>query len=96
MLFLKNISRTATPAIAVRLTKAQKWRLALGIFFGKILGLVIVLFAMKLIPSLLATKAYAGDTYTPHETSMINSINTVWTLVAAFLVFGMQAGFVIL
>jgi len=27
---------------------------------------------------------------------MINSINTVWTLVAAFLVFGMQAGFVML
>src|SRR5579863_7030329 len=96
MLFFKHISKTATPAISIRLTKAQKWKLGLSIFFGKILGLLIVLFAMKVIPSLLATKAYAGDTYTPHETSMINSINTVWTLVAAFLVFGMQAGFIIL
>ena len=96
MLFLKNISKTATPTIAVPLSKAQKWRLAIGIFFGKILGLVIVLIAMRIIPNLIATKAFAGDTYTPHETSMINSINTVWTLVAAFLVFGMQAGFVIL
>jgi ammonium transporter, Amt family len=96
MLFFKNISKTATPAISIRLTKAQKWKLAISIFFGKILGVVIVLVAMKVIPSLLATKAYAGDTYTPHETSMINSINTVWTLVAAFLVFGMQAGFIIL
>jgi Amt family ammonium transporter len=96
MLFFKNISKTATPAIAIRLTKAQKWRLGLGIFFGKIIGLLIVLFALRVIPSLFATKAYAGDTYTPHETSMINSINTVWTLVAAFLVFGMQAGFIIL
>ncbi len=96
MLFLKNISKTATPTIAVPLTKAQKWRLAIGIFFGKILGLLIVLVAMKIIPNLIATKAFAGDTYTPHETSMINSINTVWTLVAAFLVFGMQAGFVML
>ena len=57
---------------------------------------MIVLVAMKVIPSLIATPAYAGETYTPHETSMINSINTVWTLVAAFLVFGMQAGFVML
>ncbi len=96
MLFFKNISKTATPAISIRLTKAQKWKLGISIFFGKIIGLLIVLFAMKVIPSLLATKAYAGDTYTPHETSMINSINTVWTLVAAFLVFGMQAGFIIL
>ena len=96
MLFLKNISKTKTPAISIPLTKAQKWRLAIGIFFGKILGLLIVLVAIKAIPAMLATKAYAGDTYTPHETSMINSINTVWTLVAAFLVFGMQAGFVIL
>jgi len=96
MLFFKHISKTATPAISIRLTKAQKWKLAISIFFGKILGVVIVLVAMKMIPSLLASKAYAGDTYTPHETSMINSINTVWTLVAAFLVFGMQAGFIIL
>ncbi len=96
MLFLKNISKTATPAIAIPLSKAQKWRLGIGIFFGKILGLLIVLVAMKVIPEMIATKAYAGDTYTPHETSMINSINTVWTLVAAFLVFGMQAGFVML
>jgi Amt family ammonium transporter len=96
MLFLKNISKTATPTIAVPLTKAQKWRIGIGIFSGKILGLLIVLVAMKIIPNLIATKAFAGDTYTPHETSMINSINTVWTLVAAFLVFGMQAGFVML
>ncbi len=96
MLFLKNISKTATPAIATPLSKAQKWKLGIGIFFGKVLGLLIVLVAMKIIPAMVATSAYAADTYTPHETSMINSINTVWTLVAAFLVFGMQAGFVML
>lgn len=65
-------------------------------FRGKIIGLLVVLAAMRLIPSLLATKALAGDTYTAHETAQMNSINTVWTLVAAFLVFGMQAGFVML
>ncbi|HTB26175.1 MAG TPA: hypothetical protein VK711_12450, partial [Puia sp.] len=96
MLFLKNISKTATPTICVPLSKSQRWKLGLGIFLGKMLGLFIVLIAMKMIPALIATKAYAGDTYTAHETSMMNSINTVWTLVAAFLVFGMQAGFIML
>jgi len=78
------------------LTKKEKWQFGLTIFFGKIIGLLIVLCAMKIIPGLIATKVYAGDTYTPHETTLINSVNTVWTLVAAFLVFGMQAGFVML
>ena len=78
------------------LTKAEKWRLGFAIFGGKIIGLLIILFAMKVLPGLLVTKAYAADTYTAHETSIMNSINTVWTLVAAFLVFGMQAGFVML
>lgn len=78
------------------LTKAEKWRLGLTIFAGKMIGLFVVLAAMKLIPGLMGTQAHAAETYTPHETSMMNSINTVWTLVAAFLVFGMQAGFVML
>src|SRR5206468_1502190 len=51
---------------------------------------------MKLLPLLGGTPAFAGETYTAHETAFMNSINTVWTLVAAFLVFGMQAGFVML
>jgi len=78
------------------LTKAEKWRFGLTIFAGKMIGLFVVLAAMKLIPGLMGTPAHAAETYTPHETSVMNSINTVWTLVAAFLVFGMQAGFVML
>jgi len=60
------------------------------------LGLMLVIFAMISLPGILGLDAMAADTYTAHETSMINSLNTVWTLVAAFLVFGMQAGFVML
>jgi len=52
--------------------------------------------AMMVVPGLISTKAHAAETYTAHETSMINTVNTIWTLVAAFLVFGMQAGFVML
>lgn len=70
--------------------------MGLTIFAGKILGLGLVLALVKWIPDLLTGTAYAQDTYTAHETAIFNSINTTWTLVAAFLVFGMQAGFVML
>jgi Amt family ammonium transporter len=55
----------------------------------------LVLAAMGL-PALIASPAHAAETYTKHEMALINSVNTIWTLVAAFLVFGMQAGFVML
>src|SRR5580698_10378312 len=86
----------AALAPAKTLTKAEKWKLGLTLFGGKVIGLLVVLFVMKVLPGMLIGKASAGDTYTAHETSIMNSINTVWTLVAAFLVFGMQAGFVML
>src|SRR4051794_25383442 len=80
----------------VKLTDAEKWKLGATIFTGKVLGLMAILFVMKVLPTMLVTTAYGAETYTAHETMMMNSINTVWTLVAAFLVFGMQAGFVML
>ena len=59
---------------------------------GKLLGLAFVLVAMwTFLPTIVhaATGAVA-------PTPQINAINTVWTLVAAFLVFCMQVGFVML
>jgi len=92
---MESISMT-TPNFIQRLIKGKNWRLGITLFTGKILGLLIVLAAMKLLPGMLATPASAGETYTPHETMLMNTANTIWTLVAAFLVFGMQAGFVML
>src|SRR5258708_39479968 len=78
----------------------EKWALGATILTGKLIGLGLVLVAMFTIPGLLPTAAHAAAAApakpTDLETSMMNSINTVWTLVAAFLVFGMQAGFVML
>jgi len=75
----------------------EKWTLGATILTGKMIGLSIVVAAMMFIPGLLGTSAHAAPAKpTDIETSMMNSINTVWTLVAAFLVFGMQAGFVML
>jgi Amt family ammonium transporter len=81
------------------MSKPKDWKFGFTLLAGKMIGLLIVLLAMMLLPGLLgSTPAMAADVegYTPHETSVINTINTVWTLVAAFLVFGMQAGFVML
>ncbi len=97
---LKNLRqmgrRNSAPAVVIQLTKAEKWKMGITIFTGKILGLFVVLGIMKMLPGMMFNSANAAETYTAHETSMMNSINTVWTLVAAFLVFGMQAGFVML
>jgi len=88
----------AMPVPAVRLTMAQKWRLGGTIFAGKLIGLFLVLLAMGFLPAIIGgTPAQAqGPAFTAHETTLINTANTIWTLVAAFLVFGMQAGFVML
>jgi Amt family ammonium transporter len=81
---------------AVRQLSREKWALGATILTGKMIGLGLVLVAMISLPGILGTSAHAADTYTAHETALINTVNTVWTLVAAFLVFGMQAGFVML
>src|SRR5262249_20201038 len=60
---------------------------------GKAIGLILLLTAMKiyLAPALFAqTPAPSGPS------PEINAINTSWTLIAAFLVFAMQVGFVML
>ncbi|MGN6177773.1 MAG: ammonium transporter [Mucilaginibacter sp.] len=76
----------------------ERWRLGATILTGKMIGVLAVLVVMVTLPGLLGTSAHAATAPKPTdlETSMMNSINTVWTLVAAFLVFGMQAGFTML
>src|SRR5579859_1747022 len=59
---------------------------------GKLIGLALVLAAMW---AFLPTVVHAA-TGTPGDAPQINAVNTVWTLVAAFLVFAMQVGFVML
>ncbi len=61
---------------------------------GKMLGLALVLLVMNMFMPATATRAQ--DVATAVDGAQINAINTTWTLVAAFLVFCMQAGFVML
>jgi Amt family ammonium transporter len=64
----------------------------LALVGGKAIGLTLLLAAMRLF---LAGPVLAQGT-APQPTPEINAINTAWTLIAAFLVFGMQVGFVML
>jgi len=71
--------------------KDPKVRVRVAAFAAsKVIGIALVLGAMKLY---LGTPVHA-DAAQP--TPEINAINTMWTLLAAFLVFGMQVGFVML
>ena len=62
---------------------------ALALMGGKAIGLILLLSAMRVF---VAPPVYAADGPTPE----INALNTVWVLLAAFLVFCMQVGFVML
>jgi ammonium transporter, Amt family len=59
---------------------------------GKAIGLTLVLTAMSIyLPTALHAQAAPAGT-----SPEINALNTVWVLLAAFLVFCMQVGFVML
>src|SRR5689334_19102247 len=57
---------------------------------GKVLGLVAIFAIIAAIATLFFSPATAADA--PAAAPYISPINTAWTLIAAFLVFFMQAG----
>src|SRR6266436_3461872 len=65
---------------------------------GKLTGLALVLLGIMFVnPSLLGFGVLAQAAEPALKgNDIVNPINTVWTLVAAFLVFGMQVGFTML
>lgn len=65
-----------------------------ALMLGKLLGLALLLNVMWFFLPRVANAAGLGTPVAP--TTVINAVNTVWTLVAAFLVFCMQVGFVML
>src|ERR1700674_28428 len=96
-MFLKYFFKRENNGPLVMLTRTEKWRIAGSMFAGKIIGVLVLLVAMGFVPAILGgLSAHAQDTYTAHETTVMNTANTIWTLVAAFLVFGMQPGFTFL
>ncbi|HEX9119463.1 MAG TPA: ammonium transporter [Terriglobales bacterium] len=62
---------------------------------GKAAGIVVLLLLITVISSLFFATVLASDTEVK-AADVVNPMNTVWTLLAAFLVFGMQVGFTML
>jgi Amt family ammonium transporter len=88
--FSQKLSR-----LALRL-KNPEWRRYAGLLFGgKILGIGILFLIITVISGLFFTRVYASDTAL-QAADVVNPMNTLWTLLAAFLVFGMQVGFTML
>jgi ammonium transporter, Amt family len=74
-----------------------EWRRYGGLLLGgKLLGIALLMATVVVLKvGLFGTPALAADPELKGN-DIVNPINTVWTLVAAFLVFGMQVGFTML
>ena len=76
-----------------------EWRKYGGtLLAGKVMGVGIALLFMAVVTGLFFTHVYAQTAPPPEvkAADVVNPLNTAWTLVAAFLVFGMQVGFTML
>src|SRR5450631_584584 len=77
--------------------KSKEWRrYGLVLAAGKMAGLAILAAGVYYFnPGLFGHKVFAADAVLKGN-DIVNPVNTAWTLVAAFLVFGMQVGFTML
>jgi ammonium transporter, Amt family len=81
--------------LAVRL-KDPEWRRYAGLLFGgKALGIAVLMLLITVISGVFFAHVYAAETELK-AADVVNPLNTAWTLIAAFLVFGMQVGFTML
>ena len=87
--------------LRTRLHEKEWRRYGALLFIGKGLGIaVIFMIAMFVNPGLFGMVSHAQDPAAAaaalKPSDIVNPINTLWTLLAAFLVFGMQVGFTML
>ena len=81
--------------LAVRLRDPEWRRYGKLLLLGKAAGVAVALLFITVVSGLLFGRVYAADAEVK-AADIVNPINTVWTLIAAFLVFGMQVGFTML
>jgi Amt family ammonium transporter len=89
------------PTLKERLKDKDRQRFFVTFFAGKMLGIVLALgLVVAFGPWIFAKVAHAAAPSLtlddPPLGDVVNATNTAWTLIAAFLVFFMQAGFMML
>ena len=88
----EKISRLRT-----RMESPEWRRYGMLVMAGKAIGIALLLLLVFQISTWTGAKAFAADAAPETKAAdIVNPINTVWTLIAAFLVFGMQVGFTML
>ena len=88
--YSRKLSRLAT-----RLKDPEWRRYGRTLLLGKALGVASVLLVIGVLSVAFFGKVYAAEVEVK-AADIVNPVNTMWTLVAAFLVFGMQVGFTML
>ncbi|GAC1689421.1 MAG: ammonium transporter [Candidatus Acidiferrum sp.] len=81
--------------LRLRLKDSEWRRYGQTVFAGKAIGVGLVLAVMATVSYIFFGHVYAADPEVK-AADVVNPVNTAWTLVAAFLVFGMQVGFTML
>src|SRR5579862_8606167 len=87
------------PRLMERARQKEYRRLFAWILAGKVVGVVVLVLAIKMIGAYVFHPAFADDApaaAAPEIPAYVNPMNTMWTVIAAFLVFFMQAGFMML
>jgi len=89
--FTKKLGR-----FRIRLHDPEWRRYGAVLLAGKLVGVAVLLLGILVFNThVIGGEALAADAEVK-AADIVNPINTVWTLVAAFLVFGMQVGFTML
>jgi Amt family ammonium transporter len=81
--------------LGIRLRTPEWRRYGKLLFVGKLAGVGLTLVVMAAMSYFFFGRVYAADAEVK-AADVINPVNTAWTLIAAFLVFGMQVGFTML
>src|ERR1700690_890053 len=81
--------------LSVRLRDPEWRRYGQTLLAGKAIGVGLVLLVITVVSGLFFSHVLAADAEVK-AADVVNPVNTAWTLIAAFLVFGMQVGFTML
>jgi Amt family ammonium transporter len=78
-----------------RMNDPEWRRYGMLVLAGKAIAIALLMLIIFNVSAWTSTVAFAADTEMK-AADVVNPLNTLWTLVAAFLVFGMQVGFTML